>query len=350
MEEKVKTKVWSVDKHVNNLLASEAIEKAARLLQQNEVVAFPTETVYGLGGNAFSDEAIEKIFQAKGRPADNPLIIHIYSKKQLVDIVASVPKLAEPLIDTFWPGPLTIIFPKTAAISEKATAGLKTVAVRMPNHPVALALLEKANVPVAAPSANQSGKPSPTTAQHVLEDLSDKIAGVVDGGETDVGVESTVIHVTEENGIEILRPGSITREQIEAVVGKANVRQPSLFTGDTGEVKSPGMKYTHYSPNAPLYLVYAHDRIPELIAEEKANGKRVGVLTTVENIDDYEADYVHACGKRTDLETVARQLYVSLRQFDEEKVDVIISESFPKEGIGVAIMNRLEKAATKIYT
>lgn len=344
MEKKVKTKIWSVDKHVNNLLQSEAIAEAARLLTQNEVVAFPTETVYGLGGNAYSDEAIEKIFHAKGRPSDNPLIVHIYSKKQLHDIVTHVPKLAEQLIDAFWPGPLTLIFPKTEAISEKATAGLPTVAVRMPNHPVALALLEKANVPVAAPSANRSGKPSPTTAEHVLEDLRDQIAGLLDGGKTDVGVESTVIDVTGTH-VEILRPGGITCEQIEAVVGKENVRQPSLYTGT---VKSPGMKYTHYSPNAPLYLVLSPERIHELIEVERAKGKRVGVLTTEENIDHYKADYVHACGKRAELATVACQLYESLRQFDVENVDVIISEAFPKEGIGVAIMNRLEKAATKI--
>lgn len=344
MEKIVKTKIWSVDKHVNNLLSSDAIQEAARLLQENEVVAFPTETVYGLGGNAYSDEAIEKIFHAKGRPSDNPLIVHIYSKKQLLDIAQHVPKIAEPLIDSFWPGPLTIIFPKTEAVSEKATAGLSTVAVRMPDHPVALALLEKADIPIAAPSANRSGKPSPTTAQHVLEDLRDKIAGVVDGGKTDVGVESTVIDVTGPQ-IEILRPGGITREQIEAVAGKENVRQPSSFTG---AVKSPGMKYTHYSPNAPLYLVLSKERIHDLIAEKKAKGKRVGVLTTVENAENYDADYVHACGERADLATVASQLYESLRQFDVENMDVIISEAFPKEGIGAAIMNRLEKAAVKI--
>jgi len=344
MEKKVKTKIWPVDKHVNKLCESEAVEEAARLLKQNEVVAFPTETVYGLGANACSDEAIEKIFHAKGRPSDNPLIVHIYSKKQLHDIVQHVPKLAEKLIDAFWPGPLTIIFPKTEAISEKATAGLSTVAVRMPNHPVALALLEKADVPVAAPSANRSGKPSPTSAEHVLEDLRDEIAGVLDGGTTDVGVESTVIDVTGTH-VEILRPGGITREQIEAVVGKENVRQP---TSVTGKVKSPGMKYTHYSPNAPLYLVLSPERMQELIEAEKAEGKRVGVLTTEENADNYEADYVHACGKRADLKTVAGQLYESLRQFDAKNVDVIISEAFPKEGIGAAIMNRLEKAAAKI--
>lgn len=344
MEKKVKTKIWSVDKHVNKLLHSEAIAEAARLLKQNEVVAFPTETVYGLGANAYSDEAIEKIFHTKGRPSDNPLIVHIYSKKQLHDIAQHVPQLAEKLIDAFWPGPLTIIFPKTEAISEKATAGLSTVAVRMPNHPVALALLEKADVPVAAPSANRSGKPSPTSAEHVLEDLHDEIAGVLDGGKTDVGVESTVIDVTGAY-VEILRPGGITREQIEAVVGKENVRQPSSFTG---KVKSPGMKYTHYSPNAPLYLVLSPERMQELINVEKAKGKRVGVLTTEENLDTYEADYVYACGNRADLATVAGKLYESLRQFDVENVDVIISEAFPKEGIGVAIMNRLEKAASKI--
>lgn len=346
MEKLGKTKWWSVDNDVNNLFENEAIAEAAQLLQNNEVVAFPTETVYGLGGNAYSDEAIAKIFAAKGRPADNPLIIHIYSQAQLQEIVASVPKVAEQLIDAFWPGPLTLILPKGKKISKKATAGLETVAIRMPNHPVALALLEKANLPIAAPSANRSGKPSPTSAAHVRADLENKIAGVVDGGQTGVGVESTVVQVTGGK-IAILRPGGITREQLEAVIGKGYVYEP--MPADMSAPTSPGMKYTHYAPTAPLYIVHGNEkRIRELIAKEQAKGHRVGVLTTSENMDTYSAERVLACGERSELSTVAEQLYSTLRKFDIEDVDVIISESFPKEGIGVAIMNRLEKAAIKI--
>lgn len=346
MEKLGKTKWWSVDNDVNNLIEDDSIVEAAQLLQQNEVVAFPTETVYGLGGNAYSDEAIKKIFAAKGRPTDNPLIIHIYSQEQLNEIVASVPKVAKQLIETFWPGPLTLILPKGKQVSERATAGLKTVAVRMPNHPVALAILERANIPIAAPSANRSGKPSPTTAKHVIADLNDKIAGVVDGGRTGIGVESTVVQIDGEN-VTILRPGGITREQIETIIGKCHVHE-SVLT-DIHSPQSPGMKYTHYAPLAPLYVVYGNEhQLHEWIAKERAKGHRVGILTTTENVNAYKADRVLACGSRSELSTVAEQLYATLRQFDRENVDVIISESFPKEGIGVAIMNRLEKAATKM--
>lgn len=345
MEKLGNTKTWIVDKHVHNLKEDEAIAEAAQLLQKNEVVAFPTETVYGLGGNALSGEAIEKIFAAKGRPADNPLIIHIFSETQLEGIVANVPKVAKKLMEAFWPGPLTIILPKRKGVSEKATAGLDTVAVRMPNHPVALALIEKANLPIAAPSANRSGKPSPTLAGHVLADLEHKIAGVVNGGKTGVGVESTVVECVDER-IVILRPGGITRAQLEEVVGKENVLQPER--NEANVPKSPGMKYTHYSPNAPIYLVTKMEEVQSIINEEKARGNRVGVLTTLENQHKYHADAVLVCGERKRLASVAEQLYTILREFDREEVDVIISEVFPKQGIGEAIMNRLEKAASKI--
>lgn len=346
MEKLVKTIHWIVDNDVNNLLDNEAIVEAAEQLQNNEVVAFPTETVYGLGGNAYSDEAIEKIFVAKGRPADNPLIIHIYSETQLNELVASVPELAKPLIDAFWPGPLTLILPKGKKVSTKATAGLQTVAIRMPNHPVALALLEKTNLPIAAPSANLSGKPSPTTAAHVLADLDNKIAGIVDGSQTGIGVESTVVHM-DDDSLTVLRPGSITVEQLASVVGYDAIRSTKQQTSE--RPTSPGMKYTHYAPNAPLYIVNgSREHIQELVKQQQAQGKRVGVLTTEEYADAYKADLVIACGQREALASVATGLYAALRQFDAEKVDVIISESFPKVGIGVAIMNRLEKAAIEI--
>jgi L-threonylcarbamoyladenylate synthase len=340
----MKTIVWKVDKFVDNLENNPQIVDAAKLLEENEVVALPTETVYGLGGNAKSDTAVAKIFAAKGRPGDNPLIIHIADREQIHPFVENIPQKATLLMDSFWPGPLTIIFKmKDGILSEKATAGLETVAVRMPDHPVALALLKKCGLPIAAPSANSSGKPSPTTAAHVIEDLEGKIAGILDGGPTGVGVESTVVDCTEPIPV-ILRPGGITKEQLEAVVGEVKV-DPALTDGQS-KPKSPGMKYRHYAPNAPLYLVNGRKEfIQKLVTEKKLEGFRVGVLTTEENKHQYSADAILACGKRAELETVASSLYEVLRRFNQEKVDIIFSEIFPNIGVGHAIMNRLQKAA-----
>ncbi|MEH7111077.1 L-threonylcarbamoyladenylate synthase [Neobacillus niacini] len=338
------TKVWKVDKHVDNLENNPQVVDAAHFLTENEVVALPTETVYGLGGNAKSDMAVEKIFAAKGRPSDNPLIIHIADKKQIHSFVTEIPEKAEILMDRFWPGPLTIIFKKkTGVLSDKATAGLDTVAVRMPDHPVALALLKKCQLPIAAPSANSSGKPSPTNAQHVIDDLNGKIAGVLDGGATGVGVESTVLDCTEEIPV-ILRPGGVTKEQLEAVIGE--VQLDAALSDETSKPKAPGMKYQHYAPNAPLYLVNGSQSfLQHLIEEKQVEGLRVGVLATEESVESYQADVVIACGKRAELESVATALYETLRNFNQESVDIIFSEMFPTSGVGHAIMNRLQKAA-----
>lgn len=338
------TKVWKVDKYVDNLENNPQVVDAARLLQENEVVALPTETVYGLGGNAESDVAVEKIFAAKGRPSDNPLIIHIGDKKQLNAFVTEIPEKAAVLMDTFWPGPLTIIFKKKdGVLSEKATAGLETVGVRMPDHPVAIALLKKCQLPIAAPSANSSGKPSPTNAQHVIEDLNGKITGVLDGGSTGVGVESTVLDCTEDIPV-ILRPGGVTKEQLEAVVGEVHL-DPALID-EASKPKAPGMKYQHYAPNAPLYLVNgSRSFLQRLIEEKQREGLRVGVLATEESVQFYPSDVAIACGKRNQLESVAAALYETLRKFNQEKVDIIYSEMFPNTGVGHAIMNRLQKAA-----
>ena len=338
------TNVWIVDKYVDNLENNPQVVDAANFLRKNEVVALPTETVYGLGGNAESDEAVAKIFAAKGRPVDNPLIIHIANRSQLSSFVSEVPKTAEKLIDAFWPGPLTIIFKKKdGVLSEKATAGLNTVAVRMPDHPVALALLKTCGLPIAAPSANSSGHPSPTKAQHVLDDLNGKIAGVLDGGATGVGVESTVIDCTEVIPV-ILRPGGVTKEQLEAVIGF--VDEDASLMDQSARPKAPGMKYTHYAPNAPLYMVAGpKEFLQSLVAEKQQEGLRVGVLTTEENRQFYEADVVLSCGKRAELKTVAAALYDTLRSFNQDNVDIIFSEIFPNEGVGHAIMNRLQKAA-----
>lgn len=338
------TKRIKVDNYVEKNKVYPQLFEAAQFLQEEEVVAFPTETVYGLGGNAKSDKAIEKIFQAKGRPTDNPLIIHIASIDQLHEFVEQIPETAKKLMDKFWPGPLTIIFnKKEGSLSEKATARLNTVAVRMPDHPVALALIKAANLPIAAPSANQSGRPSPTTADHVWEDLNGKIAAIVDGGQTGIGLESTVIDCTGEV-VQILRPGGITKEQLEEIVGHVQI-DPAFIKADAPP-RSPGMKYTHYAPKAPMVIVFGTSSyLQSLVNEKRREGLKVGVLTTEENKDRYEADVVLACGKRKQLETVAQSLFATLRQFDHAQVDFIFSEMFPMEGVGVAIMNRLLKAA-----
>ena len=319
------------------------IMEAASYLKRDELVAFPTETVYGLGANAMSTSAVENIFIAKGRPSDNPLIVHIAMKEQLHDVACDIPSVAYTLMDHFWPGPLTLVLPKKDAVSPRVTAGLNTVAVRMPNHPIALALIQASGLPIAAPSANRSGRPSPTTAKHVLDDLDGRIAAVVDGGATGVGVESTVIDCTSAIPT-ILRPGGVTKEEIERVIGAVDIDR--ALVEKEAVPKSPGMKYTHYAPKAPLVVVYGSPSfLQQVVNEKRASGFTVGVLTTEERRDTYEADIVIACGRRSDLRTVAKQLYDALRTFDETHVHFIYSEAFPNEGIGVAIMNRLLKAA-----
>jgi len=340
----MKTKRWSVDKYVDENKTYPQIKQAAELLKNNEVVAFPTETVYGLGGNAENDLAVDKIFAAKGRPSDNPLIIHIADVEKLSDFVEDVPYRAQQLIEKFWPGPLTIIFKlKEGKLSNKATAGLSTVGVRMPAHPVALEIIKQAGLPIAAPSANRSGRPSPTTADHVWEDLNGSISGLLDGGPTGVGVESTVLDCTMFIPT-ILRPGGITKEQLETVIGEVNVDPALVDTGMTP--KSPGMKYRHYAPDAPLILVDGtREFLQNLVKERQAEGLSVGVLTTEENEAFYKSDYLYACGKRTELSTVASSLYDALRFFNRTEVKIIYCETFPKSGVGHAIMNRLMKAA-----
>ncbi|KMK95875.1 tRNA threonylcarbamoyladenosine biosynthesis protein [Rossellomorea marisflavi] len=337
-------KIWNVENDVGNKKSYPQIVDAATHLRRNETVAFPTETVYGLGANATSDEAVEKIFLAKGRPSDNPLIVHIANKQQLTELVEEIPDKAHLLMDAYWPGPLTLIFKnKPGVFSQRVTAGLDSVGIRMPDHPVALSLIEESGLPIAAPSANRSGRPSPTTALHVIEDLDGKIAGVVDGGETGVGVESTVVDCTSDIPV-VLRPGGVTREQLEEVVGRVDV-DPSLKEGK-GAPKSPGMKYTHYAPDAPVYLVEGtREDIQKLVDDRKREGLKVGVLTTEECASLYEAEVILTAGSRSDLLSVAHHLYDTLRAFNKYELDIIYSEVFPEEGVGLAVMNRLQKAA-----
>ncbi|WP_035426942.1 L-threonylcarbamoyladenylate synthase [Sediminibacillus terrae] len=346
------TKVWKIEQTTS--ATDLAIREASALLEQNEVVAFPTETVYGLGANAKEADAVDKIFRAKGRPSDNPLIVHIADRVQVDDYVAEVPEVAEKLLAAFTPGPLTLILKSNGTIADNVTAGLPSVGVRIPDHPVAQALLRACRLPLAAPSANKSGRPSPTTADHVYEDLQGRIAGLLDGGPTGVGVESTVVDCTGEMPI-ILRPGGITREQLEEVVGRIMV-DPALAAangklpenGDVEKPRAPGMKYTHYAPDAPLWLV---DGAPSFmqtqIDAQLQAGDKIGIIASKELAAELDADNINICGSRNNLSEVAAHLYDALRSFKKSDVDIILCETFPETGVGQAIMNRLHKAATK---
>ncbi|MEI5909074.1 L-threonylcarbamoyladenylate synthase [Bacillus spongiae] len=342
------TKRWNVDTFVDKFIFYPQIVEAAQILRENDVIAFPTETVYGLGANALNHEAVSKIFKAKGRPSDNPLIVHIAKEEQLVDLVKEIPLSAKKLIRAFWPGPLTIIFPKKQeSLPDNVTAGLDSVAIRMPDHPIALSLIEAADIPVAAPSANSSGKPSPTTAQHVMDDLNGKIAGIVDGGMAGIGVESTVVDCTSDVPV-VLRPGGITEEQLINVVGIIEM-DPSLNDGE-GTPKSPGMKYTHYAPNAPVMMFDGNvEELQQAIITLQEQGKKVGVFATKELAEMLHGAKVISCGTKGDLSTVAHNLYKTLRAFNKTDVDIILAEALPKKGVGLAIMNRLEKAAGQHY-
>ncbi len=331
---------------------------AAQLLIQGELVAFPTETVYGLGANALSKDAVHKIFVAKGRPTDNPLIVHIAHLEQLSELVEIVPDAAKIAMAAFWPGPLTLIMPKSSKVPEVVTAGLASVAVRMPDHPVALALLALANIPVAAPSANLSGKPSPTKAEHVIKDLSGKVAAIISGGSATVGVESTVLDCTVTPPM-ILRPGSITYEDLTKVLGEIAIDQ-SLLDKQGVDIlypRSPGMKYTHYAPKAKIYLLNSSDE--DILAELKlrvqqatAAGLRVGLLASDELAFQLERrglefQHVERLGSRLELVKIASHLFHALRQCDRFQLDIAYAECFPEKGLGFAIMNRLSKAAGK---
>ncbi|KXL51801.1 threonylcarbamoyl-AMP synthase [Anaerotignum neopropionicum] len=329
---------------------SDLVEEAARVLKEGGLVAFPTETVYGLGGNGLNSEACKKIYIAKGRPSDNPLILHISQISELRPIVREIPLAAQKLMDAFWPGPLTMIFPKSDIVPMAATGGLDTVAVRFPSHPVAMALIRASGLPIAGPSANSSGKPSPTRASHVEFDLSGKIDMIVDGGAAEWGLESTIVDVSGDVPV-ILRPGAITKEMMEAVVDQVLI-DPAILSKPSVDLrpKAPGMKYTHYSPVAKVTLVRGDGKaviykVNELCAADKAQGKKTGVLATEETKEQYQADVVLSLGNREKLEEIGANLFRHLRKFDFLGVDTVYSEVFSEEGEGLAIMNRLNKAA-----
>ena len=323
-----------------------AMEHAGRLIAEGELVAFPTETVYGLGGDALHPEAAQKIYAAKGRPSDNPLIVHIAEFSDLERIAKEVPEQARKLADAFWPGPLTMIVWKNDSVPYKTTGGMDTVAVRMPNHPVALELIRKSGCLIAAPSANTSGRPSPTEAAHVAEDLDGRIAMILDGGSVRIGIESTIVDLTEKTPM-ILRPGYITPQMLSEVLGEPVEIDPGIIAADdTRKPKAPGMKYKHYAPKADLVLVDgAKDAVIAKINELAGEKKKAAVIATEETRNAYQADVILCIGSRKDEDSIAQHLYKILRDCDELEVDAIYSESFVTPRIGQAIMNRLLKAA-----
>lgn len=328
----------------------DAMKEAAALIREGELVAFPTETVYGLGADALHPEASKKIYTAKGRPSDNPLIVHISKFEDLVSIAREVPQQARKLSEAFWPGPLTMIVWKNEKVPYETTGGMDTVAIRMPNHPIALRLIEESGCLIAAPSANTSGKPSPTEASHVALDMDGRIPMILDGGPVGIGIESTIIDLTEDVPM-ILRPGYITKEMLEDVLDEEVRIDPGIIASDSErKPKAPGMKYKHYAPKADLVLVEGEtervvEEINQLVQKKQGAGWKVGVIATDETLDKYRADYVVSIGAREDEDAIARHLYKILREFDDQKVDAIYSESFATPRIGQAIMNRLLKAA-----
>lgn len=326
------------------------MEEAGELIKAGELVAFPTETVYGLGGNGLLPDAAKKIYAAKGRPSDNPLILHVCDMQMVESLVKEIPDNARRAMEYFWPGPMTVILQKADQVPDCVTGGLDTVAIRMPDHPVALELIRRSGVPIAAPSANTSGRPSPTKAEHVMEDLHGKIPMILDGGAVMVGVESTIIDFTETVPV-ILRPGWITKESMEEFLGCKVLMNTSLKASDHGIPRAPGMKYKHYAPKAQMVLVLGDDQekvvdhINQLAKEQKERGKKIGIIASEETKDLYQADEVVSVGQRAHLETVTAHLYDVLREFDHKDVDMIYSEGFEGEPLSEAIMNRMVKAA-----
>jgi L-threonylcarbamoyladenylate synthase len=327
------------------------MRKAAEIIRQGGLVAFPTETVYGLGADALNGEAVLRLFEAKQRPLDNPPIVHVAEIEAVYPLVASVPKNAEVLMTRFWPGPLTLVFKHSAVVPHVTVAGLDTVAIRMPKHPVALALIKLSQRPIAAPSANLAGKPSPTTAQHVFEDLNGRVEVIIDGGATDIGVESTVVDLSCDPPM-LLRPGGTPFEALKEVLPNL-VLHPFVEAEaelPLEQARSPGMKHKHYAPKAEVILVEGNveavvNKIKSLIQSYGQNGSKVGVLATDETLPAYRAYMVQSMGSRHNLPTVAQNLFRLLRELDAEGVDVILAESVPQEGLGLAVMNRLRKAS-----
>ena len=330
-------------------LDMDAIKRAGDILKAGGLVAFPTETVYGLGGNALDPQASMKIYAAKGRPSDNPLIVHIAELEQLEKITTEIPEGAKILAEKYWPGPLTMILPKADIVPRETTGGLDSVAVRFPSDRIAQELIKAGGGFVAAPSANTSGRPSPTMAEHVEEDLGDAIDMIIDGGQVGIGLESTIVDFTEEIPV-VLRPGYISLEMLQETLGDVRMDKGLLITDSSVHPKAPGMKYRHYAPKADLSIIEGNEEdvvacINHLTDEAVAKGLKVGVIATDETKERYAYADVLSIGSREEEETIAHHLYEVLRDFDDDRVDVIYSEAFYTPKMGQAIMNRLLKAA-----
>ena len=342
----MKAEVVAMDaEHLN----MEAIQKAGEILKAGGLVAFPTETVYGLGGNALDPKASMKIYAAKGRPSDNPLIVHIADIDDLAKITTEIPDGARILAEKYWPGPLTMILPKADSVPKETTGGLDSVAVRFPSDRIAQELIRAAGGFVAAPSANTSGRPSPTMAEHVEEDLGDAIEMIIDGGQVGIGLESTIVDFTEDVPV-VLRPGYISLEMLKDTLGDVRMDRGLLITDSSVHPKAPGMKYRHYAPKADLSIVEGLQEdvircINDLVKEAADEGLKAGIIATDETKDQYANGLVLSIGSREEEETIAHHLYEVLRDFDEAQVNVIYSEAFYTPRMGQAIMNRLLKAA-----
>ncbi len=348
-EKPVKTIIKKIDA---DKIDMRIIQEAGSVLKKGGLVAFPTETVYGLGANALDEEAARKTYAAKGRPSDNPLIVHVADVQALEKIAENIPPEVEELAEHFWPGPLTLILEKKPVVPYGTTGGLDTVAIRMPSNLVARELILAAGGYVSAPSANTSGRPSPTTAEHVRQDLEGKIPMILDGGRVEIGLESTILDMTVRPPM-ILRPGAITLDMLEEVLGEVSVDQTILGSESSIPPKAPGMKYRHYAPKAKLVIVEGNIReetlaIRQLAYEAVREGRRVGIIASGETVDFYTNGVIKNIGFRENEKAIAKNLYSVLREFDEEEVDEIYSESFNRQGIGRAIMNRLEKAAGQL--
>lgn len=329
----------------------EALGRAAKIIREGGLVAFPTETVYGLGGDALNADSARKIYAAKGRPSDNPLIVHIASLSDLNLYAREVPGQALELARTYWPGPMTLVLKKTGRIPDETSGGLDTVALRMPANPIALELIRLSQTAIAAPSANLSGRPSPTCVEHVREDLFGRIDMILDGGGTAIGLESTIIDFSEGEGV-LLRPGAIDREMLRRVIGELKT-DPALHAppDEKTRPRAPGMKYRHYAPKAEITIVNGEReaviaKINFLAERDMLRGKRIGILATKETAALYPFGIVSVIGSREDEKSIAHNLFSVLRGFDEKGVDLIYSESFAQKGLGEAVMNRLLKAAS----
>lgn len=337
---------------VNSFLHEEiVIEKAASIIKSGGLVAFPTETVYGLGANGLDKKAAYKIYHAKGRPADNPLILHIDSVKSVYSLAENVCENAKKAMEKFWPGPLTIILEKSEIVPYEVTSGLSTVAIRFPQNRIALSLIKKSGVPIAAPSANSSGKPSPTRASHVAYDLSGKIDMIIDGGPCKFGIESTIVDFTSNIPV-ILRPGSITKYDLEQCLNCEVYEKYSLDSQNNVNFppKAPGMKYKHYSPSAKVFIICGDPenviiKINELVELAKTDKLKPGVLASNQQKQYYKCDFVLAAGDRDLPETIGRNLFKMLRKFDHYGIDVVYAEGYTFEKVGAAVMNRLIKAS-----